>query len=251
MRTIYTQVVQHVQTVPLFVWGTLMLYGGVIWAIDRFGLPFKKHTTGGICQEKYVSHGIARTQERVPVYDLWYTEANAITVLGILGLIVSFGLVYHAIYEAAIPALFLIAAAYSDLMDGKTCLRWDCHSDIGALLDPIRDRLGIVLLFVCIVKEVGVHPFWIIPCMFLIAFEIGIAQIALVARERGVCLNSHGPGKQRQIVHIVMIAVMFISMYLLDLSGSAHVRTTMICTTIMSVASMLAFLHYKKRYSSP
>jgi cardiolipin synthase len=60
-----------------------------------------------------------------------------------------------------LPALSLfILAGFSDAIDGYLAKRFDWHSRLGALLDPIADKLLIAGLFVTLVHT-GQVPLWL------------------------------------------------------------------------------------------
>lgn len=236
----------HVCAIPTYVWTTILGYTLSMIAVYIFGLPFKR-TNRSKYTQKDVSHGIASTLENVHVYDALYTEANVITFLGVIGLVAMVLMIVTDIHTATLPFLFLSTAVLSDFLDGKACKRHDCHSTIGTLLDPLRDRLAIIVMVTSIVKTVGLG-IWLIPAMFILVFELGVAHIATQAHEQGLVLNSHGPGEKRQVVHLIASWTLLIFFYLTTSSSTILSGTTTLATIVMAGASLYAMLHYKRLY---
>jgi phosphatidylglycerophosphate synthase len=245
MEYIIQQALSSIGAIPVGIWIVLLLYSMSMFYVYLFGLPFKQ-IDRRTYTEKDVSHGIVSTLQRVRVYNAWYTEANAITALGALGLI---GMIYMSITEtgvAAIPILFIIAAVHSDMLDGKACARWNCHSHIGAIIDPLRDRLAAIAVVITLTASLGTSIYWVVPIMVVILFELGVGAIAASARKFGKTLNSHGAGEQRQVAHLLAIETVLISVYWLKLSAQPLNITVAVATSIMALASIIAFVNYKR-----
>ena len=239
-------------SVPFIVWMiVIVIYPLAMFTIYIMGLPFKKIDRRSYT-EKNVSHGIISTLRKVHVYDTYYTEANAITLIGVIGLIIILYLITTDTWTTTIPFLFLSAAVVSDLLDGKACKRHDCHSKIGAWLDPIRDRLTLVVIITSIVMTIGYdNLLWLIPVVYIAFFEIHIACIARNALRQKRVLNSHGAGEKRQVAHLIMIEILLVSYYMLPLGREIHEFITVLSLLIMAFASAYAFMHYKRLYDRP
>ena len=77
-------------------------------------------------------------------------------------------------------ALVIFAGAgFSDLADGYVARRWGFVSRSGAWLDPIADKLLMLLCFLALF-EVGAAPFWLVA--LVIARDVAIAGGALLAK---------------------------------------------------------------------
>ena len=84
-------------------------------------------------------------------------------------------------------ALFLfIAASFSDVADGFIARRWGFTSQIGAWLDPIADKLLMLLCFLALWRT-GAVPLWLVA--LVIARDLGIASGALFAKLCGLPLR--------------------------------------------------------------
>jgi CDP-diacylglycerol---glycerol-3-phosphate 3-phosphatidyltransferase len=78
--------------------------------------------------------------------------------------------------------VFAVAMA-TDQIDGWLARRWNQTSNFGALLDPIADKVLVMVALVMLVAE-GVAPAWMVAA--IVARELAISGLRLAAIERGV-----------------------------------------------------------------
>lgn len=89
---------------------------------------------------------------------------NAISLMRI-GLVVP--ILWFILQREFAPALYLfIFAGFSDAVDGFLAKRFDWRSRLGALLDPIADKLLVAGVFVVLV-QVGLLPGWLAAIVIL------------------------------------------------------------------------------------
>lgn len=87
--------------------------------------------------------------------------------------------------------VFAVAMA-TDQVDGWLARRWNQTSNFGALLDPIADKVLVMVALVMLVAE-GVAPAWMVAA--IVAREIAISGLRLAAVERGVVIAARDLGK--------------------------------------------------------
>jgi CDP-diacylglycerol--glycerol-3-phosphate 3-phosphatidyltransferase len=87
--------------------------------------------------------------------------------------------------------VFAVAMA-TDQVDGWLARRWNQTSNFGALLDPIADKVLVMVALVMLVAE-GVAPAWMVAA--IVAREIAISGLRLAAVERGVVMAARDLGK--------------------------------------------------------
>lgn len=76
--------------------------------------------------------------------------ANAVTVLGVL--LVLLGMNY--LMEAPIiGATFLIAGMLCDLLDGFLARKLEIESELGAILDPLADKIKFFIVFYFVIED--------------------------------------------------------------------------------------------------
>jgi len=83
---------------------------------------------------------------------------NAISLLRIALVVPILWLILHAQYGTAL--LLFLAAGFSDGVDGYLAKRFDWHTRIGALLDPVADKLLVGGMFVTLVYTDDI-PLWL------------------------------------------------------------------------------------------
>lgn len=100
-----------------------------------------------------------------------------------------------------------LAASFTDWLDGYLARRWHQTSALGALLDPIADKvliLGMCFSFM-LLKMVPRWMFWIIA-----AREVLVTVTRLVAARQRVVLAAAKEGKQKLVSQVVAIIVMLL-----------------------------------------
>lgn len=164
------------------------------------------------------------------------------------------GLVMALLYLPGWPAkaaafLCFLFASFTDWLDGFLARRWNQTSPLGALLDPIADKvlvLGSFLVFV----QLRLVPAWMV---FLIVLrESLITAVRLFAASRNIVLSAAREGKQKTVSQMVTIGVIFAVLLLRELPGQqlsadtnlALDRLVFIClwvTTLLTVVSGTVF----------
>jgi len=94
----------------------------------------------------------------------------------------------HAYWATAV---FAVAMA-TDQIDGWLARRRGTSSPLGALLDPVADKVLVLATLVMLVGE-GVAPAWMVA--LVVAREILVSGLRLAAIERGVVLGARELGR--------------------------------------------------------
>jgi CDP-diacylglycerol---glycerol-3-phosphate 3-phosphatidyltransferase len=94
----------------------------------------------------------------------------------------------HAYWATGV---FTVAMA-TDQVDGWLARRRNQTSSFGALLDPIADKVLVMVALVMLVGE-GVAPAWMVAA--IAARELAISGLRLAAIERGVVMGARDLGK--------------------------------------------------------
>lgn len=146
------------------------------------------------------------------------TEKNAFALPNLLSLsrLVFIALVVFFIAQDRaktdwIALLFIILGSSTDFFDGLIARRYHLQSNLGRLLDPVLDKLGIglVMLFLVIYKSLPLWYFFLIIGRDLAILAAGIYLI----RRRHIIKESNWVGK-----YTVAIYVLVIIFYLFDLT---------------------------------
>ena len=105
-------------------------------------------------------------------------------------------------------SIFLLAAA-TDLLDGYLARRWGQITTVGALLDPIADKLLVSSALVALV-EVRVVPAWM--TIVVIGREFAISGLRSIAASEGYIIKASDFGKAKLVAQVVAISLLMLSM---------------------------------------
>jgi len=108
--------------------------------------------------------------------------------------------------HSVILALILIALALAtDLLDGYLARKLNQITDLGRILDPLADKLGLgaSLVFIIVHRD---FPIWAAGLLFVKDLLTLIAAIAMVKR-RGFILMSNIWGKWNSVIWALMVLV--------------------------------------------
>jgi len=109
-----------------------------------------------------------------------------------------------------IATVIFVAAALTDKVDGYLARRHDLVTSLGALLDPIADKLLIGTALV-ILSSFGELPWWI--TVVILVREVGITVLRFALLSGATTLPVSRGGKLKTVLQSVAIAI-----YLLPLS---------------------------------
>lgn len=111
--------------------------------------------------------------------------------------------------------VIFIAAAVTDVIDGRLARRTGQVTDIGKTLDPIADKLLLLATLVPIwwisqtrhdlydIPVWGSIPLWV--CLLLLGREVAMTLFRVWAKRRGVIISAQGPGKLKTVFQNIFI----------------------------------------------
>jgi len=103
--------------------------------------------------------------------------------------------------KAAALAVFAVAA-FTDYLDGRIARTRGLVTAFGQLMDPIADKILVFGAFLAFV-QLGVVPAWIVIVM--LAREVLITGLRLLAANRGQVLPAQSSGKHKTILQLASI----------------------------------------------
>src|SRR3989338_1026440 len=113
----------------------------------------------------------------------------------------------------AAALLLFVLASLTDWLDGYLARRWNQCSPLGALLDPIADKvliLGTLLAFV----QLRLVPAWMV--LMIALREFLITGVRLIAAHRRVVLAAASEGKQKMVSQVLTIVLVLIVLAVRD-----------------------------------
>ena len=113
-------------------------------------------------------------------------------------------------HETIALALFL-AAGVSDFLDGALARRRKLITNFGSLMDPLADKIMVCTAFIAFVG-LGWLPAWM--AVVVVARELAITGLRLLAASKSVVLAAERYGKHKTVSQIVaIIAILVLQSY--------------------------------------
>ena len=134
-------------------------------------------------------------KERIP---------NLLTYARALAVPLSLLLMILGNYPRALFWIFIIASI-TDFLDGYLARRWNCTGHIGAMLDPIADKLLVALLLLYLLHGFGLP---LLPVALILLREIYISGLREVLGSRGLTLPVSTGGKWKTALQMLAIGAL-------------------------------------------
>lgn len=129
-------------------------------------------------------------------------------VLTIAFLVVMFSQVR---FHETIALVLFIAGGISDFLDGFLARRHKLITNFGILMDPLADKVMVCSAFIAFVGLKWI-PAWMV--VLVVARELAITGLRLLAASKSVVLAAEGYGKHKTISQIVaIISILVLASY--------------------------------------
>lgn len=110
--------------------------------------------------------------------------------------------------EYAGLSIFLVAAI-TDFFDGWYARRYNQMTRLGALLDPIADKLLMSAAFISLVEMDPKHvPAWMV--VIIIGREFAVSGLRSIAAQQGVTIAASPLGKTKTVSQVVAISLLIL-----------------------------------------
>ena len=103
--------------------------------------------------------------------------------------------------------IFLVAAI-TDFFDGYFARRLNKTTRLGALLDPIADKLLMSAAFISLV-ELGLAKAWMV--VIIIGREFAVSGLRSIAAQRGVTIAASPLGKTKMVTQVIAISLLIVA----------------------------------------
>jgi CDP-diacylglycerol--glycerol-3-phosphate 3-phosphatidyltransferase len=118
-------------------------------------------------------------------------------------------------------AIFLVAAV-TDFFDGWIARRRNQTTRMGALLDPIADKLLMSAAFISLVEMDPTHvPAWMV--VIIIGREFAVSGLRSIAAQQGVTIAASSLGKGKMISQVIAISLLILGYELGELRRTGTV----------------------------
>lgn len=169
---------------------------------------------------------------------------NVLTLLRI-GLIPVFVLIFYlpVAWSHAASALIFGLAAVTDWLDGYLARRLGQMSKFGAFLDPVADKLMVVVALVLLVQE-NPSPWFAVPAAVIVGREIVISALrewmAELGKRQKVAVSI--VGKIKTIAQMVALLLLLYRDDLLGLSTHAAGFVLLYAAALLTLWSMVVYV---------
>ena len=103
--------------------------------------------------------------------------------------------------------VIFIAAGLTDLFDGRIARRRKLITNFGILMDPLADKIMTCSAFIAFVDR-DLMPAWMV--VIIVARELAITGLRLLAASKNVVLAAEGFGKHKTVTQIVAIIAILV-----------------------------------------
>jgi CDP-diacylglycerol--glycerol-3-phosphate 3-phosphatidyltransferase len=120
-------------------------------------------------------------------------------VLTILFLVIFFS---RTPFNETVALVLFVAASITDYYDGMIARRDKLITNFGILMDPLADKILVCSAFIAFVGR-DLVPAWMV--VIIVARELAITGLRLVAASKNVVLAAEGYGKHKTVSQIIAI----------------------------------------------
>ncbi len=110
-------------------------------------------------------------------------------------------------YSATVALVLFCVASVTDYYDGKIARRHKLITNFGILMDPLADKILICSAFIVFVDRDWI-PSWMV--VIIVARELAITGLRLLAASKQVVLAAEGYGKHKTVTQIIAIIAILI-----------------------------------------
>ena len=137
--------------------------------------------------------------------------------------------------------IFLVAAI-TDFFDGWLARRRNQTTRLGALLDPIADKLLMSAAFISLVEMDPKHvPAWMV--VIIIGREFAVSGLRSIASQQGVTIAASPLGKGKMVSQVIAISLLILGYELgeLRVTGTVALWAVMIFALVSGIDYFIKF----------
>jgi CDP-diacylglycerol---glycerol-3-phosphate 3-phosphatidyltransferase len=114
-------------------------------------------------------------------------------------------------FHETVALVLFIAGGVTDLLDGQIARRRKLITNFGILMDPLADKIMVCSAFIAFVGLSWIQAWMVV---LIVARELAITGLRLLAASKNVVLAAEGYGKHKTISQIVaIIAILVVHSY--------------------------------------
>ena len=142
-----------------------------------------------------------------------------------------------------------ILASISDFLDGFIARKWNQESDIGKILDPIADKLLVIISLIILIISFEENPIIFFSSILIIFREILISGLREITQSNGLILNVTKLSKWKTTAQLASIILLFLNIFYYNNSYdelifplSIYTFSYFIGNLLILIASLLSIL---------
>ena len=133
---------------------------------------------------------------------------NKLTVSRFVLTVAFLGVMFSRVrFHETIALVLFVAGGISDFLDGLLARRHKLITNFGILMDPLADKIMVCSAFIAFVGLNWI-PAWMV--VLIVARELAITGLRLLAASKNVLLAAEGYGKHKTISQIVAIIAILV-----------------------------------------
>ena len=109
--------------------------------------------------------------------------------------------------------ILFILASISDFLDGFIARKWNQESDIGKILDPIADKLLVIISLIILIISFEDNPIIFFSSILIIFREILISGLREITKSSGLILNVTKLSKWKTAAQLASIILLFLNIF--------------------------------------
>ncbi len=146
-------------------------------------------------------------------------------------------------YGGVLGAAIFLFAALTDSLDGYLARKWKQTTKLGAILDPLADKLLITAALISLV-ELGKLPGWI--AIVIIGREFAVTGLRVVKAEEGKIIPASKMGKLKTISQVTAVMIIMLEHLIYPL-GILHLgQWAMYIAVIITLVSGIEYFMKNK-----
>ena len=109
--------------------------------------------------------------------------------------------------------ILFILASISDFLDGFIARKWNQESNIGKILDPIADKLLVIISLIILIISFEENPIIFFSSILIIFREILISGLREITQSSGLILNVTKLSKWKTTAQLASIILLFLNIF--------------------------------------
>ena len=138
--------------------------------------------------------------------------------------------------------ILFILASISDFLDGFIARKWNQESDIGKILDPIADKLLVIISLIILIISFEENPIIFFSSILIIFREILISGLREITKSSGLILNVTKLSKWKTAAQLGSIILLFLNIFYYNNSYDEFIFPLWIYTFSYFIGNLLILI---------